>query len=214
MSAAWLASLLRGDDAPLLQNCRFEGAGTVAYGRDEIAGLFARSGAADEMQVVGGNGHAAVFAGETALVADTHDGWIGRIWYCGASPVGSPRPASVDVPFDPDLDQRGGSVAFDPADHPALAAADVAVVGAFAARYLGARGEAGLARTRPLVLRAFSAPAGAVALLMVQGMAGDGRPRLVRYAVAALLLRDGEPVIVADLAGLADAAARPWTPRL
>lgn len=198
---------------PRLQDCRFEGLGTRAFGRAAIARLIADHPLPVAPVTAHAAGHACAF-GESdgapfALFADLSDGHIARLWRLGTASASARAPALllVDVPHDPDRSQHAPGVGFRAADHPALAAAHQDAVAALADR---------IADTRALVLRAFSDGDRAAALLAVTQHAPGAAPRGVMRAV---LLTFAGGVVVAhhvvdDGAGRAASDARPWLPRV
>ena len=226
-----LRDILSGRGAgAVLHNCRFEGAGASAYGREAILELFrAKPCALEELHVVRGRRFAALFAGaakeSVALFADLYDEHIARLWYLASAPLGSRRPERVDVPFDPAFGPPSTCVGFDPADHPDLAPEHVPRVADAAARLLNAHGvrdaiplrsAARLARLRPIVLRAFSDGETAAVLLQVVALRNDGRPGLVQFPIAACLRSNlsAEATVVVDEAECEAELARDWRPVL
>lgn len=199
----------------VLHNCRLEGAGGEAYGRDPIAAVLAAAGFGEDVATVAAAHGAALFGAEgRALFADLHNGHITRLWLL--APAGFDaidRFERTDTPFDTDLDQRGGHLAFEPEDHPELNTADVARVREAALEWLRPSGPHGLERLRPIVIRALSNDSSAAALIAVYGKRSDA-PGMARFNVAIHLPRDGEQVTVVDEAGIRYELGRGWNPRM
>ncbi len=224
-----LTDILSGGRAgarTVLHNCRFEGAGASAYGREAILDLFrAEAGAVEEVQVVRSHRFAALFAsaasGPVALYADLYGEHIARLWYLSAAPLLARRPERVDVPFDPSFGTLAPRVGFDPADHPELAPGHVPRVAAVGACLLDAhrvadgipmRSAARMTRPRPFVLRAFSEGETVAVLMQVVALRGDCRPGLVQFPIAAYLRSDllGDSTVIVDEAECDAEFSRDW----
>lgn len=167
-----LATIARGmPHANVLNTCRLEVGGHHACGVEAIGEAFRRDPLAIEPANKIENAHHFAFIDDgQALFADLYDGNIGRLWRAGRPSPGALEP-HVAVPFDPDLAQARGDVAFLASDHPLLAeaahdrvrAAGLAVLAADTAAW----------RSRAFCIRAFGdAPSGA-ALFAVYRMSGD-----------------------------------------
>lgn len=214
----------------VLHNCRFEGAGSSAYGREAVLELFrAKKTVLQDLQAVRNGRFAAIFglseSGSVALFADLYGEYIARLWYLAAVPLASPRGEHVDVPFDPTFGELAPSVGFDAADHPELASDHAPWAAAAAARLLDAgpaedaispRSGARLSRPRPFVLRAFSEGATAAVLMRMAALRGDGRPGLVQIPIAMCLPsnRPAEATVVIDEAECDAELSRDWRPLL
>jgi hypothetical protein len=160
--------------------------------------------------------HAAIFDGDAAIIADVYGLNVARIWRLGP---GEPLPSepSLGVPFDPDLMQARGDLAFRLEDHPQLAAEGVSgleqVGRALAREWSPGQGPAPY-RVRSFLIRAFSAPSATVGLFALYQMSG-GSVRASGFSYAAALLQAGrpEPVLIRDQAGVAALGDVVWTPR-
>ena len=226
-----LTDVLRGQDeaSAILHNCRFEGAGASAYGREAILEVFrAAVHAPDYAQLVEGARCAALFAvdgsGPMALVADTHERRLSRIWYLGPKSLPCRRTQRIDVPFDPTFGQLAPCLVFDPADQPDLRPAHVVRVKAWGADLFdprtadgcAAKALTGLSRLRPYVLRAFSDGDVAAVLAIVIAQRDGGLPGLIQFAIAARLPSE-QPIdaaVVIDEGERAVEQARTWRPVL
>ncbi len=173
----------------LLPPCRLEGLGSQAYGEEAIVSQFRQVPfeGADAADCISSSGHAAMFAGQSALFADVYDERILRIWRLGP---GAPRDAepALGVPFDTDLSQARRDVALRREDHPQLASEAIAAVRdvgyGLAHDWQEADGPPNW-RTRPFLLRAFSNGTTGAALFAVHRF-GPKEQRSLR-----LLLRCG-----------------------
>ena len=217
-----LSAFTRGDADTLrtvLQNCRTAAFGTAAFGREDSAALFRAmpldldvSGAVVTPELValfGSDGRGR----DAALFADVHGEEVMRLWALGSARHGADPVDETAVPFDADLDQRGGRFRFEADDHPALAPD-----GADALRALGQgwmdeqpRELVGpLERVRPVLLRAGTAGGRTAGLLMLQGLAATGG--VARFAAGVLTATDTR--IVVDAAGREAELARRRVVRL
>jgi len=230
--SASLRDLLAGTadgDRSLLHNCRFEGAGARAFGREAILEILRpETPSAEFVQVLEGSRNAALFAsdarGFVALFADLFDGSITRLWYLAPNALPKERIEQLDVPFDASFGQLIPGLEFDAHDHPELAPSHGARVNALTlsllepgrADRIALKSAARLTRLRPFVLRAFSVGDAAAVLLMVIALRNDGQAGLVQFAIAAHLPSDRleEATMVVD-EGQCDAElARSWCPVL
>jgi hypothetical protein len=198
-------------DPALLGNCRLEWGEGEAYGEEAILELFRAAPMALGQGVTIATPTALAWIGaEEALVADLYDGHVGRLWRMGAGPAPAPEPA-VAVAFDPDLHQQRGAVLFRAEDHPELdpaAAPDVLAAGGL---LLDGVMDGAMHRARAFVLRAFTGPAGTVALFAIHRLTG-GAVRGAGFLHAAALIEGGATRLVID--GAASASVKPWVPRL
>ena len=223
MSGAGLLARLAAGRADafdrVLQNTRFEGFGSAAYGAEAIHALFRGrpTMAEDAVQVTGASAAALIGRdGEGAgfaLYADLHDGWVTRLWRLGAGATAPGAPPSTSVPADFDLNQRGGRLAFDAGDHPALAPDYAETVAALGERWLRdapVEVVGGLERARFLVLRAMSEEDRVAALFRVQGASSQG---LAGFYALAVVEPSAQHVVV-DAVGAKVALAAPWAPVL
>lgn len=212
-----LARGKRPEDA-ILPSCRLEGSGTEAYGEEAVVNHF-RQIPFDGTEAAGclaSSGHVALFAGDSALVADTHEGRILRIWRLGPG-VPCPAEPSIGVAFDTDLYQARRDVMLRREDHPQLDPAafeTVREIGYDIAH--GWSGDDGISnwRTRPFLLRAFSDGTTGVALFAVHRL-GSGHVRSTGFFFAAARFAFGldktvEPQIVRDRAGEKATEQAPW----
>jgi hypothetical protein len=213
----------------VLHNCRFEGAGARAFGREAILEMLrADAQPAEFPRVLEGSCHAALFAGgargSVALFADRLEGHITRLWYLAPDPLPKEHAARLDVPFDANFGQLTPRLEFDSRDHPQLASSHGARINALTSALLEPGGAeriplksaARLTRLRPFVLRAFSVGNAAAALVMVVALRNDDQAGLVQFTVAAHLPSDRfeEATVVVD-EGQCDAElARSWRPVL
>jgi len=203
-----------GGTHPVLHNCWLEGSGADAFGRDSIEALVQTLDLRDPPHDLQSSG-SALLVGQRgdALFADIIGGEVKRLWMIAQ---GEPRARAcdrTDVPFDTDLDQRGGTLAFDPADHPDLAPEHAERVRKAGSNWLKASGEQSLRSLRPFVLRAFSDGDTAAALVAVYGLRGDAIGQL-RFNIAIVVPPSGEDVEMVDRGGLEDAFERVWSPGL
>jgi hypothetical protein len=213
----------------LLHNCRLEGAGTSAYGRDEILSFFRNAHSSpDWVQLVEGIRCAALFtsdaSGPTAVFADLYEGRINRLWYLASTALALASAQRIDVPFDPAVGETEPRVAFDPADHPDLQAAHVDRVHSWSTGLLEGDGDetplprivAGLSRPRLGVLRAFSSGDLVAVLAMLNAQRDDGRAGIAQFLIAARLTAEhgtGATTVI-DEGGRQAELARTWRPAL
>ncbi|MEQ7154682.1 hypothetical protein [Brevundimonas aurifodinae] len=203
-----LGRLLGGEGPRVLQTCRFEGLGGELYGREAIGeALKALTPGPAAIDVETGRLGVWLDA-RHALVADLAGGLVQRLWLLGKT-VGLSPPPAVDLPADPDLAQAHGGVRFDPADHPELQAGDADGLLSSAADWPSSE----VSAPRPAILRAASFGPVAVALLRLEGEAGQGPPRPVAFNALIVADADGGERRL-DVAGRAQALARAWSPRL
>jgi hypothetical protein len=230
--SASLRDLLAGTGGgarSLLHNCRFEGAGASAFGREAILEILrAEARSAEFVQVLEGSCNAALFAsdvrGSVALFTDQFEGHITRLWYLAPNPLPKEQAERLDVPHDANIGQLTPRLEFDARDHPQLAPFHEARVNALilpllepgGADRIPLKSAARLTRLRPFVLRAFSAGDAAAVLIMMIALRNDGQAGLVQFAIAAHLPSDRfeDATVVVD-EGQCDAElARSWRPVL
>ncbi|MGB3740132.1 MAG: hypothetical protein WA948_12370 [Pontixanthobacter sp.] len=192
----------------LLPPCRLDGWGGEAYGEEAIVNRFRQDplDISDASHAVVSAHHAAVFAGNVALFADLYDGGILRIWRLGPGPCCPVEPA-IGVAFDTDLHQARRDVAFRADDHIDLAdgATDAILQIGYDIAHGRAEGVAPDWRTRPFVLRAFSA-ADTHAVLFAVHRVGPGQHRSNGFSFVAAYIAArpddrNDPRIVRDIAG-------------
>jgi len=203
-----------GGSHRVLHNCWLEGGGSDAFGRDSIEALVQTLDLGTPVHDLESSG-SAILVGQNgdALFADIIGGEVKRLWMIAQ---GQPRTRAcdrTDVPFDTDLDQRGGALAFDPADHPDLAPDHAERIREAASSWVKPSAERSLRSLRPFVLRAFSDGDTAAALVAVYGLRGDAIGQL-RFNVVLVVPASGEAVETVDRAGLEDAFDRVWSPSL
>jgi len=210
-----LHALARGEGPGdgLLHTCRFEGLGSETYGVEAIVArcrISNRPITPDATTLVD-RAHIAVFDANRAWFADVHDGNISRLWLLSdaVSEFVAPEPG-ISVPFDPDLKQTPGDVLLAVSDHPALATDALALVLALG-RDVVATSPA--RRTRAFTVRAFGTAEAGAALFAVQRL-NDDPEHAPGFAMAAARWGPTENQIVHDSAGIAAAAAAPWTPQV
>ena len=209
-----VAAATSAADRIVLHNCRLAGAGVDVFGRDAVRAMLAAARFSAGARTVIASHVAALFDNTgRALFADVYGDYVARLWLLAPESVGSAAADRTDTPFDPDLDQRGGSIAFDAADYPDLDADDASRIVHAAMDWLRPTGPAGLTRLRPVVLRACSNGHSAAALIAVNGRRTDA-PGQVRFNVGVLLHRGSEAITIVDEAGLAAELAREWRPGL
>lgn len=198
----------------VLQNCRFEGFGTQAYGSESIRELFRKNAAPirDTLELAGPT-FAAMIAVDTrgrpaGLFADLHHGSVTRLWSLGGTRANAAPTPRVAVPDDLDLDQRGARLAFEPALFP-----DLSSTGATAIETLGtgwvrtppAEIAEQLERPRFFVLRAGADDERVTAFLRVEGAAND--QRVGCYALVVADQTGADIHVAVDHAGLAASVA-------
>ena len=209
-----VAAATSATDRIVLHNCRLDGAGTEAFGREAIRTVLAAARFAPHGRTVIALHTAALFDNtHRALFADVYGDYVARLWLLAPDSVSDAIPERTATPFDPDLDQRGGGIAFDAADYPDLVADDASHIVHAAMEWLRPIGPAGLTCLRPVILRACSNEHGAAALIAVNALRTDA-PGQVRFNVGVLLPKDGEAVTIVDEAGLAAELARESKPEL
>lgn len=210
-----LAAGRRPEGGEILPSCRMEAHGATFYSEEAIVEAFRSAplllGAA--AVTVATDRHAAIFDGNSAIIADVYGTSIARIWRLGAGELGPPEP-SLGVPFDPDLMQARGDLALRLEDHPQLSAAGamgLEQAGRALARDWSPDEGPAPYRVRSFLVRAFSARSSTVGLFAVYRMSG-GRVRASGYAYAAALLEDErpDPVIIRDVAAEVAIGTRQW----
>lgn len=204
----------------LLPPCRLSAFGTSAYGEEAIVQSFRNAPLAlsDAAQTIEAEGHCAIFDGDNALFADLYGTAIARIWRLGPGEPGKTEPM-IGVPFDPDLCQARGDVAFRAEDHPALAAeASDALIGIARDEARSFRNSEGPGpyRSRVFVIRAFSALKEAAALFAVHRLGPDAQ-RSAGFSFVATRFRvedcsAADIQIVRDRAGEAAIEQAVWRP--
>lgn len=219
--ADWPA-LIDGDRAAsrlLLHICRFSGFGREAYGGEDIAALLGRGklAVAPSLVLTSATGAAVLGTsgkgGPVAAFADVTAGSITQLWLLSDCSLPGPARSGVSVPYDPDCDQRGASVAFDATDFPLLATEHAIAVRHAFDTLPADETVAGFAldRLRAVVLRAFSTADGWAALVAVTGATAHGRAAFFTM-IASSSRESALPTIVPDRAGAIVAMAAPWTP--
>lgn len=207
----------------LLQNCRLEGFGVRAFGREAILELFRRSpidlpATLDATRTP--RGLLAEYEGG-AIFADLHGEHIARLWVLGSAVTGEAEP-EVSVARDLDLMQAEGDVFFDPENHPELAPNDAAALLQTIKKSIRVNDASLLDlpafSRRAFVVRAVSSGTRIAAMIVVAG-AFDGFKRKPFSVNAALIMNvqkpgDGKSHWVIDQAGLIRNRERNWTPRL
>jgi hypothetical protein len=225
-------------DGSLLQTCRFEGFGGVAYSPEPIADLSRRGGLSwrRDAHVIATASHIAIFqaeftAGTCAIFADvSHSQAIARLWCLSSVYLNATAESELSVPSELDLSQIRGPVQFEPLDHPALHASDAGCVEQLG--HVIAAGEVeGMAlqdapdgtnraflRLRAIVVRAFSIDGVGAALFRVQALSNaDQRQVITFYVGASFRSVDGQLVhrqFAVDRAGIERSQNRPWRPRI
>jgi hypothetical protein len=207
---AALAAGRRPSREALLPSCMVEGWGTRLYGEEVVLEAF-RSAANEEdsWDIVEDDAGAALIGRDLALIADTFEGRLLRVWRIGPGPCLPAEPA-VSVPFDTDLHQgRADVFAWELAAElePAIAAAGRQLLG-----------EAGGYRGRAFPVRVIASGPDAVILFALFRMSeGPVKAGGFSYAAARLHLEAGIPVstrLVRDVAGEAAVTERPLMPRI
>lgn len=217
-----LAQLAAGKrpDADLLPASRLEALGAEFFGEEAIVQAFRQAPMPFSPQAVAvrTERNLAVFERDSAMIADVFGSHIARIWRLGPGGPLTAEPA-IGVPFDPDLLQSRGDLAFRTEDHPLLAAAHasrlVAAGQGLARDWTGDEGAVPY-RVRTFLLRAFSDADSTAGLFSVHRL-GGGSARSVGFSYAAILLPHGdgvEPLVVQDRAGQSACEAAQWTPRI
>jgi hypothetical protein len=209
-------------DGEVLPACRLEAFGSEFFGEEAIVLSFRQSPLlfSKHANVVEGEGHLALFEGDTALIADVYSSAVSRLWRLGA---GQPTHAEtvVDVPFDPDLMQSRGDLAMRAEDHPALspeAAPHVEEIGRSLSRDWSQDDGPASYRLRSFLIRAFDNGKKGAALFAVHRL-GPGTVRTAGFFYAAAQFQmEGAKLlnhrIVRDTAGEAAIGLRQWTPRV
>ncbi|WP_174273227.1 hypothetical protein [Sphingomonas bacterium] len=216
-----MLALARVDIAPspLLQNTSFEGFGSDAYGKEEIAAMLRRHSPFTAVTRQARTARSQAVIGEdaagrpVALFADLHDGWITRLWRLGEGADPAPLRPVTSVPADADMDQRGGRLGFAPEAHPELEPAHAAALVALGDRWLAGQPVdviGALACARPIILRAFSEGGACAALIRIQGRFPHGLGGFLML----VMIADGETIVLADQDGRAAAERQPWRPAL
>ncbi len=207
-------------DNALLQNCRLEGFGTRAFGREPILDLFRRApiDLSDTKEALESPCAILAMQGDRAIYADVCDGRVARLWVLGPEALDAPESA-VSVPHDLDLSQFEADVMFDYIDHPDLDRSDAARLTELA--HPNRMSGAGLPEfsRRSFVVRAFSATGQTAALIVCAGAhdAVRRKPISVNIALTAGASNsddEGGVRLIIDHAGLSRCVERNWTPRL
>jgi hypothetical protein len=217
-----LAQLAAGKrpDADLLPACRLEAFGAEFFGEEAIVQAYRQSPVqfSQEVVTVQTERNVAVFEQDSAMIADVYGSHIARVWRLGNGEPWQAEPF-IGVPFDPDLLQSRGDLAYRAEDHPLLAASHASRL-IEAGRRLAQdwTGEDGAVpyRVRTFLLRAFSDSDSTAGLFAVHRL-GGGAARSVGFSYAAVLLPHGdgaEPLVVQDRAGQSACEAAQWTPRI
>ena len=204
----------------LLPPCQLSAFGASAYGEEAIVQSFRNAPLAlsDAARTVEAEGHCAIFEGDNAIFADLYGTTIARIWRLGPGESAETEPM-IGVPFDPDLCQARGDIAFRVEDHPAFAvdAADALVrIARDEARSFRPGEGRGPYRSRVFVIRAFGARREAAALFAVHRLGPDAQ-RSAGFSFVGTRFRaeDGSPAdiqIVHDRAGEAAVERAVWRP--
>jgi hypothetical protein len=217
-----LLSVARGErpDGQVLPPCRLEGFGSEFFGEEAIVGAFRAtpfSGAEDLTAIIAGR-HLAIFAGDEALVADVYGDNVGRIWRLGPGEAQESEP-NVGVPFDADLMQSRGDLAFRAEDHPALSATwlpQIERMGRLLSRDWDTADDTAPYRARSFLVRAFSDEKRSVGLFALHTM-GGGATRTIGFTYVAGLVEHEDPansIIIRDVAGSAARETMVWRPRV
>lgn len=214
---ATLRALAAGEpvaNGALLQTCRLAAGGSEFYGEEEILARFRSAPTlTDEPLSLASASHAALFWPGTALFADLAGEHIARLWLLGPGAPAA-RETSVAVPFDPDMAQSPGDLAFAASDHPGLSPGDVGRVMQagrdLATDWRDASDQPGL-RARAFAIRAFSEGSTCAALFAVHVLSGDA-VRRAGFVHAAVML-GGSGLTVQDSAGESALDAE-WRPRI
>ena len=206
----------------LLPPCRLDAFGVEVYGEEAIVHSFRSAPLAVSAyaEVVLAEGHIAVFDGEHALFADLYGEDIARIWRLGAGKPAISEPM-IGVPFDPDLWQSRGDVAFRREDHPQLSE-DGAIAVEAIGRELARKWQSGEGlsdyRVRPFTLRAFSDSERGAALFAVYRL-GPLAVRSAGFSLVAVRFQMADAklsvyTVIRDLAGEAAVREARWLPRV
>ena len=216
MSAAKALIALAAGERPshdrLLHACRCEWLGNEFFGEEAIVEMFAAAplDMAEATAVETPMG-LALFAGQSALIADLYDERIGRLWRLSPGTAALAEP-SVAVAFDPDLVQARLDVHLAPGDHPELSQSmreRAEAAGRTLIRNPSAAGGIVAHRLRAFALRAFgSGERAAVLFALYQLGGGDVRSAVFRRA-AILLDGEGDPLVIEDSPPIPT-----WRPRL
>lgn len=205
-----LDTLLRGKGPSVLQTCRFEGMGGQAYGREAVGGLLAamQPSLANPDLDIETNRLGVWMDEEHAVVADLSRGLVQRLWILVDPETLEPHPA-LDVPIDRDLGQAGGSVRFEPADHPDLRAVHREPLAHAVCNWPDLR----IGRLRPVVWRAASIGTRVIALMRLEGEEPGGRPVPIAFN-GLVVVEKAATLYRIDGAGRSTDQRRTWTPRL
>ena len=208
------AGLIPADNA-LLQNCRLEGFGTRAFGREPILDLFRRSPIdfSETLDALESPRALLLVQDKKAIFADLHEGRFTRLWVFGDETLGALEP-SVSVPRDLDLSQLEGDVVFDGADHPHLHSSDARRLTELAQPRRMAGLDLPEFSRRSIIVRAFSDLDRMAALIVSAGASGASQRKPLSVNVALLAGASCAPRVVIDRAGLASCSERLWRPRL
>lgn len=184
----------------VLQNCRMEAGGGGFYGEEAILER-CRAAPLDltEATAVRGERGLALFGGIVAAVADLYGERIGRVWVVGAAEFAEPEPA-VAVPFDPDLHQERGGMAWDAGDHPDADPALLDRLASAGGRFVEEAAADGPAyRVRAFLIRAWGRGERGAGLFALHRL-GPGPVRTAGFGYAAVLINDADERIVRDRA--------------
>jgi hypothetical protein len=199
-------------DHGLLHTARLAAFGIEAHGEEQIVETFqsAPSELSDTALVVTAPGHAAIFDGATALIADLSGDNLSRLWRLGG---GEPLPTEprIATPFDSDLTQGRGAISLVPSDHPSLAADAITRVQKAVQALM--RDDQGFSRTRPFVIRAFGTAEQGAALIVAHRFS-RGLERRSGFTNIALAWSPQGDHVITDIAGEAAWLRTPWTPRV
>jgi hypothetical protein len=223
-----LEGVLTGTDraGAILHNCLFLGGGVTAYGRDCILELLRRQKTPQGRTYFAGAHHSAalfVTSGSLsmALFADHHNQYFSRLWYVSSTCLTQHHAGRIDVPFDPQFGHSAMS-AFDPRDHPELAAEHVERVHSMLenldlplfTQSAVLQSQGSFTRFTAHVLRAFSDNEATALLLVVSALREDEHTGVVQFPVAARLMSGCDALFVPDHAKIEAECAHTWAPEL
>jgi hypothetical protein len=203
-----------------LPPCRLEAFGSEVFGEEAIVQAFRCCPfvEAQGLVAIATGRHLALFGPDTALIADVYDDNIARIWRLGpGNPVDS-EPA-LGVPFDADLRQSRGDLAFRKEDLPALTPAALPVleeIGRALSRQWDPAGGSSPYRARSFLIRAFSQNGRSVGLFALHTV-GGGPVRTLGFTYVAVLVENDDAstaIIIRDRAGEAARDMKVWRPRV
>jgi hypothetical protein len=212
---ASLTALAAGErpNGGLTQACRLQAFGVEHHGEEQIvsnfrAAPFVPTGSAHIVQT---ENHLAIVETDRALVADVMGGVMNRIWRLDDGDP-SVQEQSVSVPFDPDLNQARGDLAWSASDHPDAdpkILARLAEAGVQLARQAQGFGVEPY-RSRTFLIRAFSEGAAGVGLFAVHRMTGPVRTPGWSHLLVHVAASAPGFSLVRDSSGDAAAAQTPW----